>query len=374
MRKMKKTLTALLLIFAMLITFCSCGRGGDYIYKNNSSDYVYKYGDYAIDKSFYSYWIARYKAVLMYSYYDIEDTDSFWDTDYGNGTANEVLTAYADETIKNYLMSVYLFDKFDLQMAESVESGVDSQLKEIVDDAYEGNVALLNEDGYEYGINYNMLRQIYLAEAKTELVYDHLTSNVLKDKLTDEARETYLKDNYAHTTHIFIATEYNYNIDDDGNVIYDDEGNYTTELTEEQKKEKETVIAEIDSLTLTAENFGEYQKKYNEDIAIDKYANGYFVSSNIDFDTAYITAALTMDPGEVQKVEGTNGIYYILKQEMQEKAYEDERNADFFESYDEMVLNYLYWEYMDDLYADITVNDEIKKNISIKTVSPCWYF
>ena len=179
MRKMKKTLTALLLIFAMLITFCSCGRGGDYIYKNNSSDYVYKYGDYAIDKSFYSYWIARYKAVLMYSYYDIEDTDSFWDTDYGNGTANEVLTAYADETIKNYLMSVYLFDKFDLQMAESVESGVDSQLKEIVDDAYEGNVALLNEDGYEYGINYNMLRQIYLAEAKTELVYDHLTSNVL---------------------------------------------------------------------------------------------------------------------------------------------------------------------------------------------------
>ena len=59
---------------------------------------------------------------------------------------------------------------------------------------------------------------------------------------------------------------------------------------------------------------------------------------------------------------------------MQETAYEDERNADFFESYDEMVLNYLYWEYMDDLYADITVNDEIKKNISIKTVTPCWYF
>ncbi len=192
--------------------------------------------------------------------------------------------------------------------------------------------------------------------------------------MSDELRQSYLDENYAHTTHIFVATEYDYNIDENGTLIYDSDGKYTVDLTEEQKSEKRKKISEIDALELNSENFFEYQEKYNEDPAIKEYKNGYFVSSKIDYDTAYISAALTMEVGEIRKVEGENGVYYILKQEMPKGAYSDSDNADFFEKYDSYILDYLYWQEMDVHLDKITVNESLKKNISIKTVTPCWHF
>ena len=374
MRLTFKRIITLVLAAVMVLSMASCNGGGDYFYKNNSSDFVYKYGDYSIPKNFYHYWLARYKAVLMYTYYDIEDTDAFWNKSYGDGTANDVYTAYAEETIKNYLVSLYLFDFYKLEFGNSAEQAIASQLAEIIADGYEGNVAKLNEEAYEFGINYKMLREIYIAEKKAEMIYDYMCANVLNSKLTDELREQYMRDNYAHTTHIFVSTEYAYNIDKDGNIIYDEEGNYTTKLTEEQKKEKQKVIEELDSVELNTINFNEYQKKYNDDVAIDKYKNGYYVSSNISFDTAYVSAALTMKEGEIKKVEGTNGVYYILKQEMPKAAYADKDNSDFFVDYDKSVLSYLYWEFKTDLYKDIETNDKNKEGLTIKSVAPCWYF
>ena len=130
----------------------------------------------------------------------------------------------------------------------------------------------------------------------------------------------------------------------------------------------------MDALTITAENFANYQKQYNEDPSINLYKNGFFISTSNNYDAAYASAALTMKPGEVKKVEGSEGVYYILKQEMPAKAYSDKDNADFFENYDKKILDYLYWQHMEEFYKDISVNDEVKKNISIKTVDPCWYF
>ena len=366
--------TCLLLLVTITLCAVSCGTEKDYFYKNNTKDYVYKYGDFVVEKNFYTYWLARYKAVLMYTYSDIKDTEDYWNSEYGNGTADDVLTSYADQTVKNYLASLYLFNKYALSLSNSKISSVNTQLSEILEDGYDGNVASLNSEAYKYGINYDMLRQIYLAEAKTEVVYSYLTEKVLKDKLTDDLRDSYLNENYAHTTHIFVATEYSYNIDNDGNIIYDSNGNYTTKLTEDQKKEKQNKIKDMDALTITAENFANYQKQYNEDPSINLYKNGFFISTSNNYDAAYASAALTMKPGEVKKVEGSEGVYYILKQEMPAKAYSDKDNADFFENYDKKILDYLYWQHMEEFYKDISVNDEVKKNISIKTVDPCWYF
>ena len=251
---------------------------------------------------------------------------------------------------------------------------MDKQLAEIVDDGYGGDVSALNAEAYQFGINYDMLRQIYMAEAKTEVVYSYLTSKVLSDKLTDELREKYLGENYAHTTHIFVATEYSYNIDKDGNIIYDSDGNYTTELTDAEKAEQKKKIEKLDSLSITRENFSEYQNEYNEDPAVSMYKNGFFVSSSNNYDAAYVTAALTMSPGEVKKVEGSEGVYYILKEEMPEGAYSNKDNSDFFDKYDSKILDYLYWQYMEQIYKDISTNEEVKKGISVKSVSPCWYF
>ena len=374
MKKVFYCFLCVILVCTMIFCTVSCGAAKDYFYKNNTKDYVYKCGDFVVDKNFYTYWLSRYKAVLMYTYSDIKDTDEYWDSDQGNGSANDVLTSYADSTIKNYIASLYLFDKFSLDLGSSKLSSVETQLSEILEDGYDGYVSKLNEEAYKFGINYDMLRQIYLAEAKTEVVYSYLTGDVLKNSVTDEMRDKYLDENYAHTTHIFVATEYSYNVDKDGNIIYDSNGNYTTELTDAQKKDKQSKIAEIDALEINVENFADYQAKYNEDPSLKLYKNGYFVSTNNNYDTAYVTTAMTMKPGEIKKVEGSQGVYYILKQDMPQKAYSDTENKDFFDKFDNHILDYLYWQYMDKIYADISVNEQVKKNISIKTVEPCWYF
>ncbi len=372
---LSKRIIAAALSVCMCLAGASCaGSSKDYFYKNKTEEYIYRYGDYTVDKNFYTYWLARYKAVLMYSYSDIEDTDEYWNKDYGNGSADVVLTAYADETVKNYLTSLYLFSKYGLSMSEDKVDSVDSQLSEILLDGFEGNVAKLNEQAYEFGINYNMLRQIYIAEAKTEIVYNYMTGALLSEKLNDELRDSYLYDNYARTTHIFISTENSYNIDEDGNIIYDSDGKYTAELTEEQKKEKQELIDKIDDAAPNSENFSEFQKQYNEDPAVDKYENGYFVSTQTDYDTRYITAALSMETGEVKKVQTDDGVFYILKKPMIAKAYSDSKNKDFFPDYDKTVLDHLYWEEMENYYKEIIVNEELKKGISIKTVRPCFYF
>ena len=374
MNKLKK-ITAVFMAVLMLIVGVSCGDSGkDYIYNNKTEDYIFKHTDFVIDKNLYTYWIARYKAVLKYTYSDFEDTEKFWSQDFGNGSACDVITAYADETVKNYLVSVYLFSKYGLPMTESRVNSIDSQLAEIVNDGYDGDVSKLNEQAYQYGINYNMLRQIYIAEAKTEIVREYLMLSVLRSKLTDELRDSYLYDNYARTEHIFIATNYAYNIDEDGNYIYDENGKYTSALTDEQKAEKQGIVDEIDSLGLNAENFDEYRKKYNEDRSLDVYENGYFVSLKTDLNKQYITAALSMEVGEVKKIETDIGVYYILKKPMIAKAFNDKKNADFFSSYDQVVLDYLYWEEMKSHYKNITVNEELKKSISIKDVKPCFDF
>ena len=371
--KILKRILAVTLLALLVFSAVGCSSGS-YFYKNKSDEFIFKYGDYSVTKNFYTYWMASYKAGLMYQYSDIDDTDTFWNSAYGDSTANEVYTANADMLIKNYLMSLYLFDFYKLSLSQSKAAQLEKQLSELVADGYDGNIANLNKEAYEYGINYDMLKEIYLAEAKTEAVYDYVLTNVVNSKLTDEARESYLKANYAHTTHIFVNTEFKYNVDDKGNYIYDDKGSNTLDLTDEEKKEKERIIAELDSSSLNTVNFTELQKKYNDDPAIDKYKNGYFISANIDYDTSYVTAALTMKEGEIKKVEGKNGVFYILKQSMPEKAYADEDNADFFVDYDKSVSDYLYWEFMSGLYTKIEINTELKKDITIKSVPPCWYF
>ncbi len=370
-----KRITALLMAFLVIVTGVSCGQSGkDYIYKNKTEDYIFSHTDFVIDKNFYTYWLARYKAVLMYTYSDFDDTEEFWSQNLGNGSAYDVLTAYADETVKNYLVGVYLFSKYGLSMGDSKIQAIDSQLSEIVNDGYEGNVAELNKQAYEYGINYNMLRQIYIAEAKTEIVREFMLASVLSSKLTEELRDSYLYENYARTEHIFIATEYAYNTDKDGNFIYDENGKYTVSLTDEQKDEKQALIREIDSLSLTAENFSEYRQKYNEDPSMDEYENGYFVNLKTDLNKKYITASLSMQTGEVKKIETDIGVYYILKKPMIAKAYNDAKNSDFFPNYDSILLDHLYWEEMKTHYKDITVNEELKKSISIIDITPCFDF
>jgi len=83
-----------------------------------------------------------------------------------------------------------------------------------------GSKTKLNAVLSAYGVNYNMLREIYIAEAKVAAVQAHLygeNASLIGDNLKTE----YLEENYVHFRQILLASyKYVYETDANGDVIY----------------------------------------------------------------------------------------------------------------------------------------------------------
>lgn len=360
-----KKFTALIL-FVIIVTslFSSC----------RNSEYVMKYENKEVSVNYYRYWLSSYKARLLYYYRDIEDSEEFWNSKYSEGvTIDDFLTETVDNYIKNYLVSDYLCDKFDISLTDATIKEIDNQLNDILTEIGEGSVSKFNSYAAEFGVNFKMLRNIYIMEAKSNLVYDYLISNQIKDAVNDDVIEEYYQNNYCRIKHIYIATQFSSNFNENGEPIYDENGNYTKDYTEEEKAAKLARVSQLEAV-LTKDNFADYVEEYNEDPAVNIYKNGFYLSANTDYDANVITAGLTMNTGEVRKVETAYGIYFVYKYELDKGAWSNEENSDFFGDMYDTVCDKLYNEMINGYFKDIEINEEAKRGISIKTVSPCSYF
>lgn len=169
------------------------------------------------------------------------------------------------------------------------------------------------------------------------------------------------------------------------NPILDEKGNVlTTELS------KNELIALSDKVQLIMENEareGEYAlfdkliSEYGEDTGMTEYPNGYYLTENSDYDSPEVVKALfEMNVGEIRRVESDYGIHIVMKYELDEGGYADEKNADFFltENGTYSFLSVLKSEMLEDYigkYRDSIVIDEDRlKSISMKTVGANYYY
>lgn len=366
MKRKKHLISLLALCLSLLCTLplISCGSAA-----------VLTFEKYSYNVHYYTYWLSRFKASFLYSYTDVKDSDEYFDSVISSDgrTADQIMTEMSDEVVSRYLVSEYYFDQYGLTLSDSKLEEIDRQLESVVTELADGSKTAFNKIAAEYGINYRMLREIYIIEAKNELFQSYYKENYLMPALTDETRRAYCLENYAKTEVLFIGTEYKRNLDADGNPIYDENGSSSVPLSDAEKAEKDAIVASLEE-TLTAENYMDLRKQYNDDPAAGTYTNGYYFSLNMDYDQGVLTAARLMKPGEVRRVDTSYGVYFLLRLETEADAYSEEVNADFFDGFDDSIVS----EQLDKLYeketANVVFHDEAREGISVKTVRPCYYF
>ena len=355
MKRIKKLLC--LILASLMLILCACEK----------SPAIMEYEGQVINAEMYTYWMSRYKALFLYSYANSTDSPDFWNTEVADGiTAETLFTNIIDENIKKNLACMYLFDKYSLALPSSTVSAIDADMEQLIEDI--GGAKAFEEEADALGINKKTLKEIYLIEEKIEYLRNHLYGTNGVEKITDAQKKAYMEDNYVRIRHIFFSTSPEYVLDANGSYTYDENGNIITKTptAEEINKKKVTAEAVFERIN-QGEDFEKMLSEYTDDDASISYKNGFYLTSSIDYIDEVTEAAFDMEVGEVRLVNSDYGVHIVKRYELQDKAYDDKSNADFFENFDDAVISEIFQNKLAEHFDKITVNTEEKSKYSIVT-------
>ena len=149
---------------------------------------------YTISTNQYQLLLSRVKASLYYAGYSV-DSSTFWDMviDSEGNTYDQYFRNAALNDAKRYLAAAVIFDEEGLVLPQSYKDAIDEDIDEYIRDA--GSKSALNNALSAYGVNVDMLRDLYELEAKYAYLQAHLygaegekiAANVRYDYLTEHA-------------------------------------------------------------------------------------------------------------------------------------------------------------------------------------------
>ena len=222
MKKLFMRAAALLLVILMLaLPLASCAGGKKMLTLKVDGK------TYSISVNLYELMCSAMKGTLMAYNYTLEghrpSQDAYWEImDTYDGKTMETSDSFYRKNVlencKAYLVSLYLFDKYELELSESAKKEIEETMDELVKTDGEGSKAKLNSVLANYGVNYNMLKEYYTIKAKFKAVQDHIYST-----MGPNVKGEYLNENYVHFYQIFLANyTYVYETDKNGDTIYYD--------------------------------------------------------------------------------------------------------------------------------------------------------
>ncbi len=389
-RSIIRTVALLLCICAILpVTLASCKGYGET---------VMSLGDIEITDSEIKFWLGRYKAQFYYSYgeslkkeYDLSSLDDIWrltDPDSGK-TYDEIFTAYVHENAETYLAALALFEENGLSLSKSNSEEIDKIMAD-----YIKSFTTKEDFNYElaqYGVNYDILCEIYRMMFKIEQLHEYLASSGIA-KVTDDYVEKFYQQNYFCMKQAVIYINECPEVDENGKYKTDADGKtlYRDMTEEETKKARERADKAMSLLGTTS--FEQILADYDENRADDIYTDGFYISADsIGGDkalTKIYEQLAKMKPGETALVEADNTIHIIKKLELKPGAYNETVNQDFFLFYDSaqgtyvklkaylsdyVVLDYIN-QYLEE-HRDAIVRDTEKLNgLTISSVEPNYYY
>ena len=383
---------------------------------------VMSYEDKTFSVNAYEFLMSRMKGTLAYYGYEV-DKDSFWNTVIDmNGTTYD---DYFCQTIKNqamnYIIADKMFDEQGLSLSESDEAQIDKVMKTHVDRA--GSKSALNAELGEFGVNYEILREIYVLEAKIELLRNHLYGKD-GEKIDSAEKEKFFNENYVAFRQIFLAT-YDYVTDEDrfGDVVYYtnekhekiayDTVNGVTKTDEFGKTVKDIlgdteyytadgkiaydrqngvigyvtnddgdkVIEELDDKEKAAlheraqeylekcngnvELFEDYIKQYDESenggVVYLVSSAGYYAAQNdaVAYFDEMAEMLSVLDAGECALYQSEYGYHVLCRYENEPGAYDKEENKDIFDTFADDLISRLFEDMCAKLYDSVTVDSAV---------------
>ncbi len=352
----KKTSKLISAAAASLLLLTSCA----------SSEAVFTYKDNSISENEFTYYLATYKARFLQSYSDFKDTSAFYSSTLGDSgmTAEEYLFDAVVHNVKMSLICDTIAEEKGITVSNSTVQVIDEYLTDFVTEYSGGSKAQFNQALSAYGVNYNMLRNIYLRDERGSALYTALYGSNGEIGITDTARSEYLNENYVRVRHIYVNNKYDYVLDDDGYVVTSSDGSYQKRtLTADEQAEKDAVVAKIDTALSNGDDFETVYTTYSED---QNYENGYYLTRDIDFVDEVVGSAFNLEIGSYVKVESDVGTHYIMRLEMDASPWNEDANSDFFPNYDTLVGQSLFTKYIEAYIDDVEVNEDILSGFSVE--------
>lgn len=411
MKKAIRTIGLILCLVICVTSLASC-----------KGETLITFEDKSISKNTYEFMLSRMKGTLAYYGYDVEGS-SFWKTVVASDgtTYDDYFCATILQETVHYAIADHLFDKEGLVFDKESEDAVDELMAAYVKKA--GSRTALNSELKEFGINYGMLRDIYILEAKIHLLKEHLYGSE-GEKIDRETREDFLNENYVAFKQIFIASyyyvtdldrfgdtvyytdekhtaiaydkqngftktnEYGKPVKDvlgdpeyynaDGKIAYDTQNGVVGYVTDDNGNQ---VIADYDDAkkseiylkaadiakkcdgdsALFEENASLYNESESDGLVYLYNSSGYYAAQNDSF--AYFDEMAEklsyMDIGECQIYESDYGYHILCRYENEEGAYEMDENKDAFASFDNALIDHLFSSLCSEYEALVDIDKDI---------------
>ncbi len=439
MKKVQKIIAFALSVIMLLACLVSCASSGKALMTLE---------DQSISLNIFKLYLSRMKGNLAssYSFGSSALTSDFWDTvmDVSNGqTYNDHYTNMVLENTKTYLAALYLFEQRGLKLPDEYEDEIDSELKRLVEEEADGSKSTFNAMLASYGVNYKMLREAYIIEAKIAYLRDDLFG-ADGSKIASNLVEDYYNNNYRRFKQIFYATyDFAYETDSNGDDIYYDSNGkvaYDVKNGTVKKNDKDEVVKDkngdaiyvledgktvaydtvagkrknitdsngnnvtkamsadqmksvIDKANLVMEKTVKGDTALfdalvsdtevaNEDLGMNEYANGYYMTKNTDYYAPEVVEALfEMEIGEVRTVRSEYGIHIMMRYENEKGGYLLEDNSDFFVSstgsgyiFMTDLMNTLFSQYLAQYIPNIKIDEALLDGVDMKSVGVNYHY
>ena len=353
MTVIKRIFAALLSVSLLLgsaAALSSCGENGPA---------ALEYEGVRVSEKLYAYWMAHYKHAFLTTYRDASDTDEFWNSTLENGqTAEEYLTSVVNRNVSRYAAAAWLFDYMKLKLTSGMKKEVENGIDEICQYSFGGDKEKFNEYLAEIGIDRDTLYDAYIMDVKLNYVKEYLygVSGVIN--VPDSDRMAYLEEKYVRIAHIYVNDKFKWETDEDGEYVTDEDGHGKKRgLTED---EAASAAETIDAVRRGLENgtdFGELWEEYSED---KLYPGGYYLlPTTSGFFDEVVSAAFGLEIGETRELETEYGVHFIKRYKMEGTPWNDSGSADFFGDFEDDMRSYLFTVMIDEVAADVTVNEDI---------------
>lgn len=207
----------ILALLLTLMTFAGCGSGKD----------LMTLGNVSLSENTYQLMLCLQKGVMapaITAMYGDCDSDAFWDmvVSSQSATNNDYYTYAVNQKARKMLCALALFEDMKLSLPSSAIEEIDKEMENFVAVDGEGSKAALNSILSAYGVNYKLLREYKIMNAKVKYLAGVLFG-ADGSGISASVKEEYYRDNYVAFKQILLSSShYVYYTDKFGDDIYYD--------------------------------------------------------------------------------------------------------------------------------------------------------
>ena len=340
------------------------------------ASYVISYKGVGIDEGTATYLTSYFKNLFMKSYAQsgnaAEDNEEFWNKKVlEDTTLGEYLRIETEKYLKEIVAANYLFDKY-LKLTADEKRDIELAAEEKLDYLADNSVEKFNEMTAGYGFDYDDFKKgtelLYKFWFASEKLFGSSGENLVE--FPDEIEEFYKS--YSHVKLLFVRTESDFLLDENGNRVLDDAGNEATvELSAAEKADRlqtvdyiKGVVAKINAGTADVSVFDQLMRDYDGGDR-DSHTKGYYFNKNASYTKSFakefekiVNLSYELEIGEIGYTDCSVGVCFIYRIPREDGAYLDTSNDWCFSDFFSNGSNEMFAKMVQEIAEDVELRDK----------------